>query len=317
MKPAGEIRMTNGEARMADGGARFSESALSSSFASSGFELESPSSAVTPSKRSLRPSAALPRIKEWKLRFFTAYSLRHVAKHFHAVRLSRAGAVPRPAAAAPVVVYLNHASWWDPLLSLVLMTRLFPAHHAYAPIEAAQLERYGILRDMGLFGIEPGTARGGLRFLRTAEAVLRHPGAMLWLTPQGRFADARERPVLFEDGLAHVAMRAPDAVFVPLAVEYPFWMESRPEALARFGEPLRGGELPLAQGVEACSRALSLRLERTQDALAAESVARDAARFDTLLGGSAGVGGVYDRWRAFKARWRGEAFAREHGGAPA
>jgi 1-acyl-sn-glycerol-3-phosphate acyltransferase len=309
MKPAGEIRMTNAEARMADGGVRSSDFVLPSSYAPS-------LSAPPPSKPSRSSAAALPRIKEWKLRFFTAYALRHVAKHFHAVRLSRAGGVPRPAD-APVVVYLNHASWWDPLLSLVLMTRLFPAHRAYAPIEAAQLKRYGILRDMGLFGIEPGTARGGLRFLRTAEAVLRHPGAMLWLTPQGRFADARERPVLFEDGLAHVAMRSPDAVFVPLAVEYPFWMESRPEALARFGEPVRGAELPLALGVEACSRALALRLERAQEALAAESVARDAVRFDTLLGGSSGVGGVYDRWRAFKAKWRGEAFAREHGGAPA
>lgn len=259
----------------------------------------------------------LPPVKEWKLRFFTAYTLRHVQKHFHAVRLSRAGHQPEQPH-APTVVYLNHASWWDPLVSVVLMTKLFPQQRAYAPIEARQLERYGILQNLGLFGVEPGTSRGALRFLRTARNVLHSPGAMLWITPQGRFVDPRERPVMFEDGLAHVAMRERDAVFVPLAIEMPFWKDSRPEMLVRFGTPVTAHELPdPAAGVEAHSRFLAARLTETQEQLAREAIAQNPAAFRTLLGGSAGVGGVYDRWRALKARWRGETFVAEHGGAAA
>ena len=37
-----------------------------------------------------------------------------------------------------------------------------------------------------------------------------------------------------------------------------------------------------------------------------------ARQFTTLIGGTAGVGGVYDRWRRLRARIRGEVFHPEH-----
>jgi hypothetical protein len=57
-------------------------------------------------------------------------------------------------------------------------------------------------------------------------------------------------------------------------------------------------------------------LEHAQDELAAAAQARDPCRFDILVGGRAGVGGVYDLWRAMKARVRGETFERAHGRKP-
>ena len=61
---------------------------------------------------------------------------------------------------------------------------------------------------------------------------------LLAVTPQGRFADVRERPVHFEAGLGHLAARVQRALFVPFAVEYVFWEERLPEILVRFGEPV-------------------------------------------------------------------------------
>ena len=49
-------------------------------------------------------------------------------------------------------------------------------------------------------------------------------------------------------------------------------------------------------------------LEAAQDALAAEAIARDPSRFELLVGGKAGVGGVYDLWRRLRALVRGERF---------
>jgi 1-acyl-sn-glycerol-3-phosphate acyltransferase len=256
--------------------------------------------------------ATLPPISPWKLRFFLAYTRRYLRRHFHAVRLLGAPALPMN---RPAVIYLNHAAWWDPLVCLFLAEQLFPARPGFAPIEAAQLERYGIFRNLGFFGVEPGTARGAIRFLRTAENVLRDPAHLLWLTPQGRFADPRERPALLQEGLGRLALRARHAVFMPLAIEYPFWNDRLPEVLAHFGEPVTAEELPApASGGEAQSRFLAARLECAQDELARASQARQPDAFTTLLGGEAGVGGVYDAWRRMKARWRGEAFSAEHGG---
>ena len=55
------------------------------------------------------------------------------------------------------------------------------------------------------------------------------------------------------------------------------------------------------------------RLADTQNALAAEARHRQVEKFRCLLHGNAGVGGIYDRWRALKARWQGKSFQPQHG----
>jgi 1-acyl-sn-glycerol-3-phosphate acyltransferase len=284
---------------------------LSAAHPLDGAQVSNPRSAAPRSRAGQTPALQLPAINPWKLRFFKAYTRRYLRRHFHAVRIVE---FTKLQADRPAVVYLNHAAWWDPLVCLFLAEQLFAARPAFAPIEAAQLERYGIFRGLGFFGIEPGTARGAIRFLRTAENVLREPAHMLWLTPQGRFADPRERPVRLQEGLGHLARRARHAVFVPLAIEYPFWNDRLSETLVRFGAPITADELPSADsGGEAQSRFLAARLEQAQDDLARAAQTRDPEVFTTLLGGEAGVGGVYDVWRKLKAHWRGEKFAAEHG----
>jgi 1-acyl-sn-glycerol-3-phosphate acyltransferase len=263
----------------------------------------------------MRGAAAEPRISPILLRAFAPYAERYLGRHLHALRLSKAAPAPRPAAERPLVVYLNHPAWWDPLVGMALALRLYPERSHRAPIEAAALARYRFFGRLGFFGVEPGTARGARRFLAVAESALARPNAALWLTPGGRFADPRERPPALAAGLGHLARRLRRGVLVPLALEYPFWEERSPEALARFGEPLDAEAIDLpAAGWTAL---LAERLAAAQDALAREALARDPARFETLLRGSAGVGGAYDLWRRLRARARGERFRPEHGAAPA
>lgn len=253
----------------------------------------------------------IPAASPLVLRWFARYSRGYLARHFHGVRLSRGGAVPKAEGAGPLVIYCNHPSWWDPLVGLLLALELLPEHRHFAPIEAAQLERYRLFGKLGFFGVEQGTLAGARRFLETAGTILAQDDAVLWMTPQGRFGDPRERPPRLEAGLGHLARRGRGR-FVPLALEYPFWEERLPEALARFGDPLEAAEVegwPAAEVTEV----LAARLGAVQDRLAAEAQARDRAAFDLVLAGRAGVGGIYDRFRAAAARLRGERFRREHG----
>jgi hypothetical protein len=48
------------------------------------------------------------------------------------------------------------------------------------------------------------------------------------------------------------------------------------------------------------------------DALAAESITRDAALFQPLLRGTSGVGGIYDAYRRTSALLRGRWFNAGH-----
>ena len=246
--------------------------------------------------------AALPSVSPRLLGLFHRHVRRYLGRHFHAVRLARAGGIPA-AGAEPLVVYLNHPSWWDPLVAMAIALEAFPERHHRAVMDARSLAGYRFFRRLGFVGVEAGTLAGARDFVRLAVASLGEPRGSLWLTPQGRFADPRERPASLRPGLAHLAtLRAVPrgTVFVPLALELPFWDAPYPEALARFGEPVTAArlrELPAA----AAAAVLTARLESAQDRLATDARARDARHFDTVVPGRGGAAGFYHAWRRLRA----------------
>jgi phytoene desaturase len=267
-----------------------------------------PQPATEPVAATSEQAAPLPRRSPWRVRLLTRYFRRWMGKSFHVVRVSRTGKPP-VLHGRPVVVVLNHPSWWDPLLGMVLAD-LFDGYRHYVPSEAAALKRYRIFEPLGFFAVEPGPA-GALRFLRTASAVLGQRDNALWITAQGKFTDPRERPVRLRQGIGHLVRRLHDAVVLPLALEYPFWQERFPEALAHFGEPIfvgRGRD----HAVDEWMSRIEAGLTRAQDYLARLAQSQDAGRFETLVGGAVGVGGVYDLWRRFVALLRGERFHAAH-----
>jgi 1-acyl-sn-glycerol-3-phosphate acyltransferase len=269
--------------------------------------------ALVTSGRIKRPSKTLPRISPLLLRWFTWYSRRYLRHHFHSLRVSQTG-LPPASDELPLVVYANHASWWDALVFLVTKDQFFSDRAAFAPIDAAMLERYKFFRKLGFFGVQQNAQGGAIQFLRVAEALLESPQTLLAITPQSRFVDVRERPLRFAPGLGHLATRTQQAAFVPFAVEYVFWEERLPEILIRFGEPL---EIRSASRTNSNADYWTARFEqqltKTQEDLALGAQRRDPAGFQILLSGGAGQGGVYDWWRFWKAGVRGETFRKEHG----
>ncbi len=256
-------------------------------------------------------------------RLFAWYARRQLRNQFHTIRALRGnGPVADPGQA--LIVYGNHASWWDPMVALFLTRYVFVDRVPRAPIDATALGRYRFFAKLGFFGIELDNRRGAVRFLRTAESSLLNPACLLWLTPQGRFSDVRERPPRFKPGLVHIASRNLPALIQPMTSEYVFWEEKQPEILLAFGEPVPCGEAfgepkstarndAQASSTPGPSDRFESALAQLQDRLAAASIARDPNAFSILLRGSQGVGGVYDGWRRLRSRWRGEAFQAAHG----
>jgi hypothetical protein len=244
-----------------------------------------------------------PRISTAVLVFFRRVVRRYFRRQFRAVRVSRPERLR--GVTGPLIVYANHGSWWDPMVCVLLAEELMPERRHYAPMDAAALERYGILKRVGIFPVEMKTARGAAQFLRTGLRIL-GDGGVLWVTPQGRFADARERPLEFKPGLAALAARVPGGCTVlPLAIEYTFWDERMPETLLCFGEAVRV-EGAVGDGV------LEEALLAAMEELKGLAVARDPAGFTTLLGGRAGVGGFYELGQRMWARVRGKTYQAEH-----
>lgn len=239
-------------------------------------------------------------------RLFTFYLRGFFRRGFRAVRTS--GEVPRDS--RPLIVYSNHPSWWDPIHFKLLASTRLPRREVYGPMDAEALEKYRFFKKLGVFGIDR-SPRGAARFLRTSLEILAKPGASLWLTAEGKFTDPRQRPVRLLPGLAHLVWRMEDAVVVPLALEYPFWNERNPEALSRFGTAFDLAKEPRLS-IEEWTGRLQERLTQTMDQLAVDVSSRDGSRFETVLSGEAGIGGVYDLWRSARAYLRGETFDSAH-----
>lgn len=250
--------------------------------------------------------ARSPAVIRWFLWYVRRYQLRPC---FNAVRLA-IGQEPRdvPAGRAMIVV-LNHASWWDPLVCTAAQD-LLPGRRHFAPIDARMLEKYGIFRKLGFFGVEQGTARGAAQFLRVSQAILRQPDAALWITAQGEFADVRNRPLTLRRGIGHLLVRSAQTPVYPLAIEYPFWNEKRPEVLLGFGSPLISTGRDRTP--EEHTADVALALTQTMDRLGELARKRDPAVFRTLCRGTAGISGVYDSWRRFTHWLRGRQFAPTH-----
>jgi 1-acyl-sn-glycerol-3-phosphate acyltransferase len=240
------------------------------------------------------PEQILAQRSPFLVRFFAGRFQRQMQKTFSAVRIMG----QPPPIEGKLVVYSNHPSWWDAAVYLVLSQIYFADVSSYGPIEASQLKRYPFLSRLGIFGIEIEGFSGAARFIRVAKAAFAHPRTMLWITPEGQFTDPRPRPLQLRGGLTHLG-RLPGITYLPLAIEYVFWNESKPELLLHFGAPVSEG--------------LTEALVKTMDELAAASIARDPARFTILLGGRAGVGGIYDAWRRLCSLWRHEPFNARHG----
>ena len=232
--------------------------------------------AVGSGERDARPrsgSPLPPPTPRWFRDGFLRYNHRLLGRNFAAVRVAGLGRLPVHAP-APVVVYLNHPAWWDPLVGATLVAAVARHRRHLALIDVNNLS--GVLARLGFVGIEPGTVAGARRRARLGDALADTPDAMLWMPPQGRFADPRERPLALAGGLARLVRRVPGALAVPLAIEYPFLGGRRPEARLLVGEPL--------EGAVADERSLEGALEETMTRLAALVVDGGLDAFETLVG---------------------------------
>jgi 1-acyl-sn-glycerol-3-phosphate acyltransferase len=257
-------------------------------------------------------AAVANRSQAW-FAFFAGVFTRSVRRNFHALRISRSCAPP--ADVPHLLIYCNHPSWWDAAVIVVLLAKLFPTRQGYAPIDESMITRYGFMPRIGAFGVAQNAARGAAQFLAVGSRILADRRNVLFVTAQGRFTDARQRPLRLAPGLSHLLDHVTTVNLVPLAIDYVFWTERKPELLLRFGAPIAGADMQKLPRAER-TRRLEQALEQSMDALKAEAIQRDAAAFSTLLEGSAGVGGVYDLWRRSKAMFGGQPFKAAHGEQP-
>lgn len=242
-------------------------------------------------------------------RWFEGWCRRNmIRRKFHALRVERESAGLLRSLAdhdGPLILAMNHVGWWDPLVMLTTQRLFFPGRSLRAPMDAAQLERFGLFRRLGVFGIDPDDP---LSLARMGEEMGRYfresARPTFWITPQGRFADVRA-PIVVRPGVSKLAASASGGAGVrvlAISVEYCFWTDPKPEILIAAREvhaddPAR---------TTAWQRAITAAMRDGAADLAALAVARDAGRFEAVVSRAGAQGGVlYDLWLRVRGRGGG------------
>jgi 1-acyl-sn-glycerol-3-phosphate acyltransferase len=257
-----------------------------------------------------RETIQLPKSKKWLVDGFCRYTRKMVAKRFDSfgVQLGAlANAQIEPA--SPIVVYANHAGWWDPIVAMLVRQAYFSDRKLFAPIDLEALKKYRVMASMGFYGVKLNTFEGVADFLLTTKAILETPNCSVWITPEGRFCDVRDHSQPFMPGMAHLATKLPHTIFIPMAIEYGYWDQPRPQIFVRFGDWVRGDD---AQGKGQWNEALTKSLRKTQSELSAAVISRDASQFNYLIESRPNRLGWYDYGRSWVAWARGEPFDPRH-----
>ena len=259
------------------------------------------------------PEVLVPAVPAWFQNGFHRFLRPFLKRHFHAVAVDRQAREKIGFDAdEPLIVYGNHPSWWDPLIAHFLNRSLFPDRQFHAPIDAQALEQYSAFGKLGFYGVQMNTTRGAAGFLKQTAAILQGGRTAIWMTPEGRFADARDHDAELMPGLSHVCAKMSHGIVLPLALEYVFWDERLPVCLARFGTPLRIDDSPELSKLQWQQR-LSDQLRTTQDDLRDLSINRSSDPFEILIGGKSGAGRFYDTFRRMRSVFSRKSFRSNHG----
>jgi 1-acyl-sn-glycerol-3-phosphate acyltransferase len=106
-----------------------------------------------------------------------------------------------PASDHRTIYYLNHTSWWDGLIPLLLNEFRFK-QSARAVMEDRQMRDFPFFSRIGAFSIDRANPRSALKSLRYGMDHLRQPGRCLFIYPEGKLYPQEQSPATFEGGLA-------------------------------------------------------------------------------------------------------------------
>jgi len=260
--------------------------------------------------RAEKASEELRKPSQRAIGLFRIYLRWYLRRHFHCLRVANADRIPRQP--ERLILFGNHASWWDPLVAMLLAESLLPEREHYAPMDQTALEHYSIFRPMGFFPVDNASPRGAVQLLRAGKQVLSRPSTALWITPESQFQDVRKRPVVFRPGIGALIERTGRLTCVPIAIEYVFWNERLPEILVNIGEPLEIADGHM-EDARTWTNLMSYAMSATLDELAMLAMDRDPAAFTTILSGSGGIGGVYELWKRFTCAVTGKPYHHDHG----
>jgi 1-acyl-sn-glycerol-3-phosphate acyltransferase len=172
--------------------------------------------------------------KRWFQHLARAYVKRRLKRQFSNVTVLGAKILASTLASGPAIIACNHVAWWDPLLLVQLDA--FLKSDAYCLMDEINLRELSFFGDLGALPLNRNKRTQSYRDLLQSLEIVKKPGQLLFIFPQGRQTPAHF-PLHFFEGAAFLAARSGLPVF-PLGLRYDFAEGPRQVVHLAVGAPL-------------------------------------------------------------------------------
>lgn len=137
----------------------------------------------------------------------------------------------------PVIMFAPHSNWWDGIVGYHIVHKIFKKE---LRLMVEELNRFPILRHAGAFSVNKKSPQASMDALKYSINELGDLNNVLYIFPQGIIMPPNARPIEFKSGLAYIAEKAArkygKVALMPIAVNYMFLRDNRPEVLVEMGE---------------------------------------------------------------------------------
>lgn len=142
----------------------------------------------------------------------------------------------QPTSKSRTIYFLNHTSWWDGLIPLLLNQKLFK-QQARAMMEDKQMLKHRFFSKIGAFSVNLHNPRSAVKSLRYASTSMERPNSCLFIYPEGKIMPFSIDKPEFKHGLGWLSKECPECDLVPVGIYIHSARHDKPELFIRIGEP--------------------------------------------------------------------------------
>lgn len=192
------------------------------------------------------------------LRFFRYYTRLMLRRHFYDVQIV---GNPQPGE-HPLLLIGNHVSWWDGFWVFYANDKLWQKKFHIMMLEE-ELQQRMFLNKAGCYSIKK-QSRDVINSLRYTVEILKEPGNLAALYPQGEIRSMHEYPVRFERGISYIIRNLRDDVHIIFMAAITDYFSSVKPHLRMYFETAPAHNLQQPEKLEANYNAFLLRSYKQQ-----------------------------------------------------
>ena len=184
----------------------------------------------------------------------------------------------------PVILFAPHSNWWDGIVFYNITHRIF---HKEIRLMVEELNRFPLLRRGGAYSVNKKSPQSAMKALKYSVDVVGDLRNILCIFPQGIIRPPHYRPIEFQTGLAYIAQNAVKRYgkvhLIPLAVDYTFFRDNRPEVIVEFGERIELSRETMPSDRKELTHMLERSMEKVCDNQAYEISHGDITKYNILF----------------------------------